>query len=252
MPVCRHILGLRVDATSYCDATARIEQWARHGESRYVSVATVNNVMEGLQCPELRAMMNGADLVTPDGMPLVWGLRVLGVKTAERVYGPDLTPAVLRMAEREDIPVAFYGASPGVLARLQIAVRKAFPNLRIAYACSPPFRPLTADEDRATIEALNASGARIVFVGMSTPKQDRWMAEHKGRVNAVMLGVGAAFDFLAGTKPQAPRWMMGAGLEWLFRLATEPKRLWRRYLKQNPRFVWLFGMQLLGIRRFGS
>jgi len=248
----RFVLGMRVDATTYEDAAARILDWARRAESRYVCVATVNNVMEAHHSPEFRSIMDAADLVTPDGMPLVWGLRLLGHRSASRVYGPDLTPVVLDMAEREAIPVAFYGASPGVLDRLIASVRDRFPNLGIAYAWSPPFRPLSAEEDITVVQAINSSGARILFIGMSAPKQDRWMASHKGRVQAVMLGVGAAFDFLAGVKPQAPRWMMAAGFEWLFRLATEPRRLWRRYLRQNPRFMVLFAMQLLHLRRFPS
>lgn len=248
----RFVLGMRVDATTYEDTAARILDWTRREESRYVCVATVNNVMEAYHSPEFRWIMRAADLVTPDGMPLVWGLRLLGRRSATRVYGPDLTPVVLDMAEREAIPVAFYGASPDVLNHLLASVRDRFPNLQIAYAWSPPFRPLSDEEDLSVVHAINTSGARILFIGMSTPKQDRWMAEHKGRVLAVMLGVGAAFDFLAGVKPQAPRWMMAAGIEWLFRLATEPRRLWRRYLKQNPKFVVLFAMQLLRLRRFPS
>ena len=122
--------------------------------------------------------------------------------------------------------------------------------MRVTYSCSPPFRPLSRDEDERVTREINASGARILFVGLGSPKQDIWMAEHRGKVNCVMLGVGAAFDFLSGTKPQAPRWMMRAGLEWLFRLATEPRRLWRRYLRHNPRFAVLFGLQLLGLKRF--
>jgi N-acetylglucosaminyldiphosphoundecaprenol N-acetyl-beta-D-mannosaminyltransferase len=246
----RYILGLRVDATSYSDASEKVIQWARNSESRYVCVATVNNVMEAHGSQPLRNMMNAADLVTPDGMPLVWGLGLLGVKGASRVYGPDLTPCVLAIAEREAVPVAFYGASSDVLDLLLASVRTRFPKVRIAYAWSPPFRPLSDEEDHKIVRDINSSGARILFVGMSTPKQDRWMAEHKGRVSAVMLGIGAAFDFLAGKKAQAPRWMMGGGLEWLFRLVTEPRRLWRRYLKQNPRFMYLFAMQLLHLRRF--
>lgn len=246
----RLVLGMRVDATTYEDAAARIFDWTRREESRYVCVATVNNVMEAYHAPGFRAIMREADLVTPDGMPLVWGLRLLGHRAATRVYGPDLTPVVLEMAERESIPVAFYGTAPQTLDRLMISVRNRFPNLDIAYAWSPPFRQLSEEEDSKVVQDINGSGARILFVGMSTPKQDWWMAGHKGQLKAVMLGVGAAFDFMAGTKPQAPRWLMAAGLEWMFRLATEPKRLWRRYLKQNPKFMVLFAMQLLGLRRF--
>jgi N-acetylglucosaminyldiphosphoundecaprenol N-acetyl-beta-D-mannosaminyltransferase len=185
-------------------------------------------------------------------MPLVWGLRALGYSDASRVYGPDLTPVVLRMAENRDIPVGFYGASQAVLDRLREVLNHQFPALRIAYMWSPPFRPLTPEEDAEAVAAINNSGARILFIGLNTPKQDFWMAQHRGRVHAVMLGVGAAFDFIAGTKAQAPRWMMKIVMEWFFRLVTEPRRLWKRYLKHNPRFVLLFAGQLLGIKMEGK
>jgi N-acetylglucosaminyldiphosphoundecaprenol N-acetyl-beta-D-mannosaminyltransferase len=246
----RSILGMRADATSYPAASSQILAWARASQSRYVAVATVNNVMEAYDSPAFRNAMNAADLVTPDGMPLVWGLRLLGIHNATRVYGPDLAPCVLGAAERERIPVGFYGATDAVLERLLSAVRSRYPALEIAYACAPPFRPLSGEEDRAVTARINASGARILLIGLSTPKQEWWMAAHRGRVEAVMLGVGAAFDFLAGVKRQAPRWMMRAGLEWLFRLACEPRRLARRYLKHNPRFLLLFLAQLAGLRQF--
>jgi N-acetylglucosaminyldiphosphoundecaprenol N-acetyl-beta-D-mannosaminyltransferase len=194
--------------------------------------------------------MNEADLVTPDGMPLVWGLMLLGRRDATRVYGPDLTPQILAEAERFNIPVGFYGGSSSTLARLLKVISDRFPALEVAYSYSPPFRPLSPEEDEMVVSGINSSGAKILFIGLNTPKQDFWMAAHRNRVASVMVGVGAAFDFLSGSKPQAPRWMMRIGFEWLFRLITEPKRLWRRYLKHNPRFVALFGMQLLGLRKF--
>ena len=245
MPDSLHILGMRLDATSYHDAAQRILGWARAGESRYLCAASVNNVMEAHDSRDFLRIMNEADLVTPDGMPLVWGLRMLGAREATRVYGPDLTPVVLAAAQREGIPVGFYGASQGTLERLFTVVRRRYPDLEIAYAFAPPFRPLAPNEDAAVTRRIRNSGARILFVGLSTPKQERWMAAHRGRVLAVMLGVGAAFDFLAGVKPQAPLWVRDSGLEWLFRLACEPRRLGRRYLKHNPRFAALFALQLL-------
>jgi N-acetylglucosaminyldiphosphoundecaprenol N-acetyl-beta-D-mannosaminyltransferase len=245
----RRILGTRVDATSYGHAAREILRWARRGESRYVCVATVNNVIEAHDDPDYRAIMEAADLVTPDGMPLVWGLRLLGVATATRVYGPDLTPVVCQLAAAVGVPVGFYGGGQDVLEELTARLRQRLPALKIAYRASPPFRPVTPEEERRTVEDLERSGARILFVGLGTPKQERWMAAHKHKVHAVMLGVGAAFDFLAGTKRQAPRLMQRLGLEWLYRLLHEPRRLWRRYLKQNPRFVALFGAQLLRERR---
>jgi N-acetylglucosaminyldiphosphoundecaprenol N-acetyl-beta-D-mannosaminyltransferase len=244
------ILGMKVHGTSYGDTSARVGDWAAQNASRYVCVATVNNVMEAWDSRDFKRVMNEADLVTPDGMPLVWGLKLLGHRDASRVYGPDLTPIVLQMAMEHQIPVGFYGGSPDVLRRLQSVVTGLFPALQIAYAFSPPFRPLSREEDEEIVSAINRSGARIIFIGLNTPKQDFWMAAHRGRVHAVMLGVGAAFDFIAGTKPQAPRWMMRIGLEWFYRLVTEPRRLWKRYLKHNPRFVVLFTLQLLGWKQF--
>lgn len=243
------ILGVHVCAVSYEDTVTMILAWARLRESRYVCLGTVNQVMEAYDSAEFREVMNQADLVTPDGMPLVWGLRLLGQRRASRVYGPDLMPLVLHQAEREGIPVGFYGVTQQVLDRLTAIVRARYPKLQIAYAFSPPFRPMTLEEDAEVVSAINVSGARILFIGLGNPKQEKWMAAHRGRVQAVMVGVGAAFDFLAGSKKQAPRWMMPLGLEWLFRLCTEPRRLWKRYSKHNPRFLWLFTKQLLQARR---
>ena len=243
-----NILGTRVAPTSYHEATAVIAEWAARSLSRYVCVATVSQVMEGRDAPTFQAVMNEADLVTPDGMPLVWGLRLLGCKEATRVYGPDLTPIILERAVIDRLPVGFYGGSPAVLDRFVQVMTERFRKLQVVYAYSPPFRALTPEEDQRVVQEINRSGVRILFVGIGNPKQELWMAAHKGEVQAVMLGVGAAFDFLSGAKPQAPRWMMGVGLEWLFRLATEPRRLWKRYLKQNPRFIVLFALQLLGVK----
>jgi N-acetylglucosaminyldiphosphoundecaprenol N-acetyl-beta-D-mannosaminyltransferase len=247
----RLILGMRVDATSYADAGERILAWAKSGESRIVCVAAVNNVMVAQDDPAFLAMMNDSDLVTPDGMPLVWGLRALGIASASRVYGPDLTPAVLARASDEGVPVAFVGGTTPVLSKLIERASIETPGLRVAYRVSPPFRPATASEESEIAQAINDSGARIVFVGLGCPKQEAWMARQRGSVKAVMIGVGAAFDFLAGVKPQAPSLVRRWGFEWLFRLVTEPRRLWRRYLQQNPRFVLLFGRQLLTARTQG-
>ena len=243
-PSTRYILGMRVDATSYQDATTRICSWAQAGESRYVCVAAVNNVIESHDHADFRQHMNGADLVTPDGMPLVWGLRLLGIGIASRVYGPHLTGVLCGRAVEEGIPVGFYGGTPDVLDALIAKLVRRYPGLVVAYRYSPPFRAPSPAEEEATREDIERSGARIVFVGLGTPKQERWMARHRGRVPAVMIGVGAAFDFLADTKRQAPSWIQRIGMEWLFRLLHEPRRLWRRYLLGNPRFVVLFAAQL--------
>jgi N-acetylglucosaminyldiphosphoundecaprenol N-acetyl-beta-D-mannosaminyltransferase len=243
------ILGMRVDATSYPAAQEQIMNWARAGESGYICVANVHMTMEAYDQPDFRVMVNAANLVVPDGVPLVWMMRRLGFPQQERVYGPDLTLRILEAAAQERIPVGFYGSTPQTLERLLENLRRRFPALQVAYRCSPPFRPLTPEEDEAVMREMNASGARVLFVGLGCPKQERWMAAHKGRVQAVMMGVGAAFDFLAGLKPQAPRWMQRAGLEWLFRLLSEPRRLWRRYFYHNPRFAVLALSQLLRERR---
>ena len=248
----RAILGMRVDALTYPEAIERVVRWARAGEGRTVGVATVNNVMEGYDHPPFRDVMNGCDLVTPDGTPLVWGLRLLGVSDATRVYGPELTPRLLARAAEVGVPVGFYGGSPEVVEALRVVAADRWPALTIAYAYSPPFRTLDDREDDEIVRAIVDSGARILFVGLGCPKQERWMSEHRDRLPLVQLGVGAAFDFLAGTKRQAPAVLQRAGLEWLFRLVTEPRRLWKRYLRHNPRFVALFGAQVIRDRSTGA
>lgn len=244
----RLIVGTRVDATSYDDASDRVCRWALAGESRYVCVCTVHMVMECFDDPGFREVVNSADLITPDGVPLVWGLRALGVPRATRVYGPDLTPIICARAARLGIPVGFYGGRPQVLRRMIDVLERRYSALRIVYHHSPPFRTPTREEQAATVEEIRRSGARILFVGLGCPKQERWMAGQRGRVPAVMLGVGAAFDFIAGAKAKAPPWVQRAGLEWAYRLAHEPRRLWRRYLYHNPRFVAVFARQLWAAR----
>ena len=239
---------MRVDRTSYPEAVAQILGWARRGESRYVCCAAVNNAVLSSESPEYRRVMNEADLVTPDGMPLVWWLRLSGHREATRVYGPDLTLHLLAAAAQERLPVGFYGSDCGTLERLAATATARFPGLWIAYTYAPPFRDLTPEEDALVCEQIRSSGTRLLFVGLGAPKQERWMAAHRSRIPAVMIGVGAAFDFLAGTKPQAPRWMQRAGLEWLFRLVTEPRRLGPRYLRQNPKFLALLALEGLGLR----
>jgi len=241
---------MRVDATSYSDAVHRVLYWAQRRESRYVCVANVHMVMESYDVPDFRAIVNSADLVTPDGMPLVWMLRHLGLPEQSRVAGAELLTRICIEAARRGVPVGFYGGSADVVKALSERLRKNIPRLKIVYAYSPPFRPLTNQEDQQVVREINASGARILFVGLGCPKQERWMAEHEGQVRAVMLGVGAAFDIHAGRVPKAPDWMQRSGLEWLFRLVVEPRRLWKRYAKHNPRFLVLALSQLLGLRTF--
>lgn len=239
---------MRIDATSYAEAAGRIVAWAHGSESRYVCAASVNNVIESCDSAAYRRVMNQADLVTADGMPLVWALRMMGVRGAARIYGPDLMLHLLDAAQREGLPVGFYGTTEATLAKLTERLGRRCPTLRIGYRHAPPFREITPEEDARLTEEIRGAGVRILFVGLGAPKQELWMAAHRGRIPAVMVGVGAAFDFLAGTKPQAPRWMQDRGLEWLFRMASEPRRLGPRYLRGNPRFVVLFARQLLAAR----
>ncbi len=241
------ILGVRVESLGSEQVVQRLLDWARQGQSRYVCLATVYSLMLAQESPAYRQALDGADLVVPDGMPLVWALHRLGIRGATRIAGPDLAPLLMEAAEREGVPVGFYGGRPEVLAALLARVRARFPRLEVAYAWSPPFRPLTPEEDERVVREIRGSGARILFVGLGTPKQDLWTAAHRDLIPAVMLGVGQVFDLMAGVQRRAPHWMRGVGLEWLFRLLMEPRRLWRRYLPHNPRFLWWFILQWLGL-----
>ncbi len=242
------VIGSQVHLTDYLTAAMKIVRWARvNNEYRYVCAANVHMLMEAWDNSEFKRIVNGADMVTPDGMPLVWMLRLKGHRTQQRVYGPTLMLHVLKMAEHENIPVGFYGGEPDVLELLVKRMQDRFPKLNVAYAFSPPFRTLSPDEDDEICQAIRKSGLRILFVGLGCPKQERWMAEHSDRVSAVMIGVGVAFDFHAGAINQAPAWMQQMGLEWFYRFSQEPVRLWKRYLILNPRFVMLALADLLGI-----
>ena len=236
------ILFSHIDITSYSEASNQIIEWAKKGESRSIYAANVHMLMEALDSPEFRAIVNNADMVTPDGMPLVWAMRRKGIKDQQRVYGPTLMLHLLAAAGSENIPVGLFGSSEEVLNRLAVRCKEQYPRLNIALQIAPPFHPLTDIEDRELVQQINDSGVRLLFVGLGCPKQEYWIAEHRGIITSVMVGVGAAFDFHAGVIPQAPAWMQRAGLEWLFRLIREPRRLWKRYLWNNPRFmVLLFG-----------
>jgi N-acetylglucosaminyldiphosphoundecaprenol N-acetyl-beta-D-mannosaminyltransferase len=220
-------------------ALAQIERWIASGERRYVCVTGVHGVMESQDDPTLRDIHNAAGMVTPDGMPLVWLSRLWGHPEVERVYGPDLMVACCAASATSGHRHFFYGGGPGVPEKLAARLTARFPALIVAGTWSPPFHELTDSEAEEVVQRIAAARPDILWVGLSTPKQERWMARFVGRVPVpVMIGVGAAFDMHAGLKRQAPRWMQRAGLEWVFRLAVEPRRLWRRYLRNNPRFIW--------------
>jgi N-acetylglucosaminyldiphosphoundecaprenol N-acetyl-beta-D-mannosaminyltransferase len=236
----RRVLGMRVDVTSYEECAEAVLELAAAGSGGMVCVATAHMAIETFDDPELRRIVNSAERVTPDGMSLVWALRKLGARGVSRVYGPDLLPEICARAAQRGIRVGLYGGAPDAVLRLRTVLQGRFPRLEVPFAWSPPFRELEPEEDARATAAIEDAGVGVLFVGLGCPRQERWMAAHRETLPCVQVGVGAAFDFLAGAKAQAPRWIMAAGLEWLFRLLHEPRRLWRRYLIGNARFLFHF------------
>lgn len=240
------IMGVSVSAITMADALAAVEDWIARKAHNYVCITGVHGVIESQSDPKLMAIHERAGMATPDGMPLVWMARKLGHGRTERVYGPDLMLALTALSAEKGYRQYYFGGAPGLAERLRGRLTERFPGLVVAGIFSPPFRPASAEEDEEIVRRINAARPDIVWVGLSTPKQEYWMAGHLDRIDApVMIGVGAAFDFLAGTKRQAPAWMQQRGLEWLFRLLSEPTRLWRRYGKIVPQFMVGAGLQLL-------
>jgi N-acetylglucosaminyldiphosphoundecaprenol N-acetyl-beta-D-mannosaminyltransferase len=246
-----NILGIGVSAINIPMAVDEIDRWISENRREYVCVTGMHGVMESQRAEEIRRVHNAAGLVTPDGMPLVWLLRWFGHRHADRVYGPDLLSAVFERARVRGYRHFLYGSTPETLHRLEARLTACFRGAEIAGRISPPFRALTSAEDGAIVATINQSGADIVWVGLSTPRQELWMAEHRARLAAsVLIGVGAAFDYHAGMVSQAPRFIQRSGFEWLFRLLVEPRRLWRRYLTNIPPFLIKVAMQLLHLRRY--
>jgi N-acetylglucosaminyldiphosphoundecaprenol N-acetyl-beta-D-mannosaminyltransferase len=246
-----NILGVGISAINLQQAVAEIERWIGSGDAQYVNVCTVHTVMECQNDTRLRRIVNASGLSTPDGMPLVWLSRLHGNRDADRVYGPDLMLALGDRTQATARRHFFYGGAPGVADLLVRKLQARFPALVVAGTYSPPFRPVDSHEDREVLAAINAAAADIVWVGLGTPKQDYWVAQHRSLLSApVLIAVGAAFDFHAGLLRQAPRWMQRSGLEWLFRLMQEPRRLAFRYLVYNPLFILRVALQLAGIRRY--
>lgn len=233
------VLALDVDVVDYDQAVEFILDPEPRDRGEYVCVANVHMVMEAYDAPEFAAIVGGAALVVPDGMPLVWWLRARGHRRATRVRGPTLVQHLAARAARDSIPIALYGGAPDALRDLDAELKRRFPGLEIAAAISPPFRPLDETERQGFEQTLRESGARLVLVGLGCPKQERWMGRNAVHIPAVSVGVGAAFDMISGRMLEAPAWMQRAGLEWLFRFMQEPRRLWRRYLILNARFALL-------------
>jgi N-acetylglucosaminyldiphosphoundecaprenol N-acetyl-beta-D-mannosaminyltransferase len=246
-----NVLGVGVSPASRASALSQIEHWIATGAREYVCVSGIHGVMESQRDETLRAIHNEAGMVVPDGMPLVWLSRLRGFAGVERVYGPDLLLACCDRSRETGYRHFFYGGGPGVPELLCQRLGARYPGLVVAGAISPPFRKLAPEEEAEVVLQINAAKPDIVWVGLGTPKQERWMAEHRAVLAApVLIGVGAAFDFHAGLKRQAPKWMQRSGLEWLFRLLAEPRRLWRRYLRNNPLFVWGVLLQALRLREY--
>ena len=251
VPATANILGVPVSVIDMDGALARIDAWIAARRPGYVCFRDVHGVMLARKDGDLRAAHEAAGMVAPDGMPLVWLSHMMGHRETGRVCGPDFMPALCARSLAPGYRHFFYGGAPGVADRRAENLAARFPGLGVAGTYSPPYRPLTADEDAEIIRMIDASGADIVWVGLSTPKQEKWMMAHAGRIAApVLLGVGAAFDFHAGTVRRGPPWMQRAGLEWLYRLASEPRRLWWRYLVLAPAFLILAAGQMLGLKRY--
>ncbi|WP_064801477.1 MULTISPECIES: WecB/TagA/CpsF family glycosyltransferase [unclassified Rhizobium] len=246
-----NVLGVRISAVNLKSATGFIQKGIEDGRREYVCVRDAHGVVRCQDDPELRSIHNRAFLVTPDGMPLVWALKRAGHVDSDRVYGPDLMLSVFEAGTSKGIRHFLYGATPETLQHLQARLLAKFPEAEIAGSYAPPFHKLSPQEEADIADRLNRSGADIIWVGLSSPKQELWMARMRDRLDASMLiGVGAAFDFHAGLKRQAPRFIQRSGFEWAFRLLCEPRRLWRRYALVVPTFISLTAFQRLGLRKF--
>lgn len=244
------VVSLFPDVVNHESAIEKVAELVKEDNGGYVCFSTVHMVMESYDDRGFAAKVNGADLIVTDGMPIVWMQKLQGKRTASRVRANDLMIMLLEFAAKNNLSVGFYGGRQEVLDAIRAKAEKELPNLQISYAFSPPFCALTDEEDKKITAEINAAKPDILFMGLGCPKQENWMAAHKEKLKSVMLGVGASFDFYAGNVKESPAWLGKLGLEWLYRLTQEPKRLWRRYLILNPRFMFLAIMQLLGLKRF--
>lgn len=246
-----NILGVGVCAIDMDMTLETIDAWIEGGDHQYVCVTGVHGVMESQRDEAVRRIHNRAGMVTPDGMPNVWLSRLHGHPHVDRVYGPDLLLALCEHGLEKGYRHYLYGAGEGTPELLAEKLIEKFPGLQIVGTYSPPFHALSTEESDQIVRRINDARPHIVWVGLSTPKQERWMAAHVGALQAnALIGVGAAFDFHAGLKPQAPRWIQRSGFEWLFRLLHEPRRLGRRYLINNPLFILYMAAQALGLKRY--
>lgn len=240
------ILNVRISAIDMNDACLAVEDAILKRQKKYICVCPVSTIMECKRDKKALASVNSADLATPDGMAIVWIGKILGYKNIRRVYGPELMEKVCVISAKSGYKNYLYGSTQEVLNKLKERLINRYPGLVISGMFSPGFGPLSNDKDDKIVGEINNNAPDIIWVGLGSPKQDLWMYEYRDKLNApVMIGVGAAFDFLAGTKPQAPRWIRNNGFEWLFRLVAEPKRLWRRYLVNYPLFIYYLLVELV-------
>jgi len=245
-----NLLGVRISAINMSDAIDSVSDWIANRDPHYICVTPAHGIMDCQNNPELQDIFNDSGLTTPDGMAIVWILKLRGYSHVERVYGPELMLALCDHGAEPKWRHFFYGSAPGVAEALKVNLQSRFPKLQVVGHYSPPFRPITPQEDLAVVEMIQAAKPDILWMGISTPKQEKWMSAHINQLGVpVLIGVGAAFDYLSGKKKQAPRWIQRIGFEWLFRLFSEPNRLWRRYIRY-PTFAVLSIFQLLGLKNY--
>ncbi|TAN41241.1 MAG: glycosyltransferase [Nitrospirae bacterium] len=243
------VLGSFISTSDWKSILSDICSWASTRESRYICTCNVHSVVTARMDAAFKDVINSADMALPDGMPVVWLMRRDGFKGQQRISGPDLMWRLCEQALERGLPIFFLGNTEKVLGLLTQRLSTKFPELKIAGIYSPPFGTFSAQENEKIAAMINGSGANIVFVSLGCPKQEFWIAEQRGRINAVMIGVGAAFDFIAGTVKRAPLWMQRSGLEWFYRLISEPRRLWKRYLVTNTLFIFYVLKDILSLRR---
>jgi N-acetylglucosaminyldiphosphoundecaprenol N-acetyl-beta-D-mannosaminyltransferase len=246
-----NVLGVGVSAVNLARATGLFEEWIESGRRGYVCVTGVHGVMEAQRDEQFRRILNGSLLTTPDGTPTVWVGRSQGFRVMDRVFGPDLMLGVCEMSSRRGYTHFLYGGRSGVAERLRATLKERFPGLQVVGTYTPPFGPLTPERELELRERVAAVQPDVVWVGLSTPKQERWMAEFSSRLDSrIFVGVGAAFDYLTGDLQDAPDWVKRSGLQWLHRLKQEPRRLWKRYLTNNPAFLFRITLQLVGLSHY--
>lgn len=232
-----NVVGVNVDCIDWVGVVSLIANWAKERASKIICICNVHMAITAASDPELAEVLAKSDLVTADGAPIAWAIRRSGIHWQERINGPDLMWRYLGEAQRNGQVVFFYGGMQDTLHKLRQVLDKEFSHLKIGGMISPPFKELSTAEEQSYVDLINQSGASVLFVGLGCPKQEKWMLRNRGKVNSVMIGVGAAFDYHAGVILRAPLWMQNVGLEWVHRLFSEPKRLWRRYLFTNTKFV---------------